>query len=48
MSPLGYPSNLLAPEQTYESVNETIGSIVLRNRPAGSLVDRVRRRFRFF
>ncbi|HEX4667767.1 MAG TPA: NrfD/PsrC family molybdoenzyme membrane anchor subunit [Chthoniobacterales bacterium] len=32
MSPLGYPSNLLAPGQTYESVNETIGSIVLRNR----------------
>ena len=32
MSELGYPSNLLAPGQTYESVNETIGSIVLRNR----------------
>ena len=32
MSPLGYPTNLLAPGQTYETVNETIGSIVLRNR----------------
>ena len=32
LSPLGYPSNLLAPGQTYETVNETIGSIVLRNR----------------
>ena len=31
MSPLGYPSNLLAPRQTYETVNETIGSIVLRD-----------------
>ncbi len=29
-SALGYPSNLLGPDQTYESVNETIGSIVLR------------------
>ncbi len=32
MSPLGYPSNLLAPGQTYETVNETIGSIVLQDR----------------
>jgi molybdopterin-containing oxidoreductase family membrane subunit len=32
MSRLGYPSNLLAPGETYESVNETIGSIVLSNR----------------
>lgn len=31
MSPLGYPANLLGPNQTYETVNETIGSIVLRN-----------------
>ncbi len=30
LSSLGYPSNLLGPGQTYESVNETIGSIVLR------------------
>lgn len=28
-SPLGYPSSLLAPHQTYESVTDTIGSIVL-------------------
>lgn len=32
MSKLGYPSNLLAPGQTYETVNETIGSIALRNK----------------
>ena len=32
MSQLGYPANLLAPGETYESVNETIGSIVLCNR----------------
>ncbi len=32
MSRLGYPSNLLAPGQTYESVNETIGSVVLKIR----------------
>ena len=37
MSPLGYPSNLLAPGQTYETVNETIGSIVLRNRQHADL-----------
>lgn len=29
--PLGYPARLLGPGQTYESVTETIGSIVLRN-----------------
>jgi len=28
-SPLGYPSSLLAPGETYESVTDTIGSIVL-------------------
>ena len=32
MSPLGYPSNLLAPNETYERVNETISSIVLKQR----------------
>jgi len=32
LSPLGYPSNLLAPDPTYEVVNQTIGSIVLKNR----------------
>src|SRR5438067_1899619 len=32
LSPLGYPTNLLAGEQTLESVNETISSIVLRER----------------
>ena len=32
MSPLGYPSNLLAPGTTYEAVNDTIGSIVLKNK----------------
>src|SRR5438477_4551335 len=31
-SPLGYPANLLAGKQTFESVNETIGSIVLQDR----------------
>ena len=36
MSPLGYPSNLLAPGQTYESVNETIGSVVLKIRQPAS------------
>ena len=39
MSPLGYPSNLLAPGTTYEAVNETIGSIVFginNRRPGGS------------
>ena len=33
LSPLGYPTRLLAPGQTYESVNEAISSIVL-TRPA--------------
>ena len=28
-SPLGYPTNLLAPGQTYESVNKTIAGIPL-------------------
>src|SRR5438093_6837294 len=32
LSPLGYPTNLLGGEQTFESVNETIGSIVLQDR----------------
>jgi Ni/Fe-hydrogenase subunit HybB-like protein len=32
MSSLGYPSNLLAPGQTYERVNETIASIVLEQK----------------
>ena len=32
LSPLGYPTNLLAGEQTFESVNETIGSVVLQDR----------------
>lgn len=36
MSPLGYPSNLLAPGTTYENVNETIGSIVLQKRQPAS------------
>src|SRR5947207_4727596 len=31
-SPLGYPTNLLVGDQTFESVNETIGSIVLQDR----------------
>src|SRR6266576_3451284 len=31
-SPLGYPANLLADKQTFESVNEIIGSIVLQDR----------------
>ena len=30
MSPLGYPTELLAPQATLESVTETIGSIVLK------------------
>src|SRR5437763_4283106 len=29
---LGYPTNLLAGEQTFETVNETIGSVVLQDR----------------
>jgi Ni/Fe-hydrogenase subunit HybB-like protein len=32
LSTLGYPTQILCPGQTYESVNETIGSIVLRPR----------------
>ena len=32
VSPLGYPTNLLAGEQTFETVNETIGSVVLQDR----------------
>src|SRR5437763_2788848 len=31
-SPLGYPTNLLSGEQTFEGVNQTIGSIVLQDR----------------
>ena len=38
-SPLGYPSSLLAAGETYESVTETIGSIVLnRKQPRSWLV----------
>jgi Ni/Fe-hydrogenase subunit HybB-like protein len=32
ISPLGYPTNLFEGDQSYDSVNETIGSIVLQNR----------------
>ncbi|MGB9476176.1 MAG: NrfD/PsrC family molybdoenzyme membrane anchor subunit [Candidatus Udaeobacter sp.] len=32
-SPLGYPTNLLAPGQTYESVNKTIGEIPFTRAP---------------
>src|SRR5439155_9616620 len=32
-SPLGYPTNLLAPGQTYESVNKTIAEIPLTRAP---------------
>src|SRR3989440_9949231 len=32
LSPLGYPTNLFTGKQTFESVNETIGSIVLQDR----------------
>src|SRR5439155_4160020 len=32
-SPLGYPTNLLAPGQTYESVNKTIADIPLKRAP---------------
>ena len=32
ISPLGYPSELLAPKENYESVTETIGSIILKPR----------------
>ena len=31
-SPLGYPTNLFAGKETFEGVNETIGSVVLRDR----------------
>ena len=34
VSPLGYPTNLLAPGQTYETVNRTIGDIPLKRAPA--------------
>src|SRR5438093_13061268 len=38
-SPLGYPSSLLAPAETYESVPDTIGSIVLtRKHPRSWLI----------
>src|SRR5438045_8880645 len=30
VSPLGYPTNLLAPGQTYETINRTIGDIPLK------------------
>ena len=33
-APLGYPTNLLAPGQTYASVNETIADIPLKRAPA--------------
>jgi len=33
VSPLGYPTNLLAPGQTYETVNTTIADIPLRRAP---------------
>src|SRR5881396_2054075 len=32
-SPLGYPTNLLAPGQTYETINRTIGDIPLNRAP---------------
>ena len=32
-SPLGYPTNLLAPGETYESVNKTIAEIPLTRAP---------------
>src|SRR5437588_2450683 len=32
VSPLGYPTNLLVGEQTFETVNQTIGSVVLQDR----------------
>src|SRR6266566_429043 len=32
-SPLGYPTNLLAPGQTYETVNKTIAEIPLSRAP---------------
>src|SRR5438874_13415117 len=33
ISPLGYPTNLLAPGQTYESVNKSIAEIPLSRAP---------------
>jgi pimeloyl-ACP methyl ester carboxylesterase len=33
VSPLGYPTNLLAPGQTYETVNATIADIPLKRAP---------------
>src|SRR5881394_182764 len=33
VSPLGYPTNLLAPGQTYETINRTIGDIPLKRAP---------------
>ncbi len=39
VSPLGYPTRLVGPDETYESVTETIGSIVLKHpRPKSWLV----------
>ena len=32
LSPLGYPTNLFGPNQDYETVNETISSIVLQEK----------------
>src|SRR5690348_15677621 len=37
-SPLGYPDRLLAPGQTYDSVTETISSIVLTRKQPKSWV----------
>src|SRR6266487_4164058 len=36
ISPLGYPTNLLAPGETYESVNKTISEIPLSDHAPGS------------
>src|ERR1700761_130082 len=33
LSPLGYPTNLLGPGQTYATVNETIADIPLKRAP---------------
>src|SRR5690242_16056908 len=38
ISPLGYPSQLLAPDENFESVTETIGSIVLQPRQPKSWI----------
>ena len=50
--PLGYPDRLLAPGQTYDSVTETISSIVLHPQttrsPGCSVCDRVRVLLMFF